>query len=177
MFNVLGPLINPAKPNGMVLGIAEPELGYTFAQSLRDGGVKKALVVCGLEHLDEISCAGPTNVWELSNGQIKEYIIEPEADFGLKCHPLDEVEGKSAASNANDFLNLLDKSRPPLRQEDQPRLQSISDFVLMNASALLVVAGLAEDFKHGVELARRSIDSGKAWEAFQTFRSTSCACK
>ena len=65
MFNILGPLINPARPRGMVLGIAEPELGWTFAKSLLEGGVERALVVCGEERMDEVSCAGPTLVWSL----------------------------------------------------------------------------------------------------------------
>jgi len=175
MFNVLGPLINPAKPKGMVLGIAEPELGPTFAQSLKDDGVKKALIVCGLEKLDEISCAGPTNVWELSDGQITEYLVEPELDFGLESHTLEQVEGGGPKENAELFIQLLDRSGPPLSEEEQKKLKPISDFVLMNASALLFVAGLARDFKHGVELAKESIDSGKAWKALVQFRGASNA--
>lgn len=169
MFNVLGPLINPAKPKGMVLGIAEPELGPTFAQSLRDGGVKKALVVCGLEKLDEISCAGPTNVWELSDGQITEYLVEP-ADFGLDSHTLEEVAGEGPKENAEVFTQLLDRSGPALTEKQQLKLKPIQDFVLINASALLFIAGLAKDFKHGVQLAKEAIDSGKAWEALVKFR-------
>lgn len=170
MFNVLGPLINPAKPKGMVLGIAEPELGQTFAESLRDSGVKKALVVCGEEKLDEISCAGPTNIWELSDGQITEYVVEPELDFGLERHPLNLVEGQGPTENAAVFTQMMDISGPALTEGEKQKLKPVRDFVLMNASALLVVAGVAKDFKHGVELARESIDSGKAWEAFVTFR-------
>jgi anthranilate phosphoribosyltransferase len=170
MFNVLGPLLNPAKPKGMVLGVAEPELGYTFAQSLRDAGVKRALVVCGEEKLDEISCAGRTRVWDLSYGQIKEYMVDPKKDFGLDYHTLEEVGGKTPKENAAVFTRLLNKKDCTLGVEEQKQLKPILDFVLLNASALLVVAGVANDFMHGVELAKESVDSGKAWEVFEIFR-------
>lgn len=176
MFNILGPLINPARPKGMVLGICEPELGATFAQSLLDGGVEKALIVCGVERLDEISCAGPTHVWELNKdasgkGNISEYLVDPENDFGLPIHPLEDVAGHSPEENARVFTRLLDPTQqPPPDAETIRKHNAIIDFVLLNASALLVVAGIANDFKHGVELARDSITSGKGWQALQTFR-------
>ena len=176
MFNVLGPLINPARPKGMVLGICEPELGTTFAQSLLDGGVEKALIVCGVERLDEISCAGPTRVWELTKdengeGKIDEYLVDPETDFGLPAHPLEDVVGHAPEENARVFNRLLDPAqRSDADEETIKKYTAISDFVLINTSALLVVAGIAKDFKHGVGLARESITSGKAWEALQKFR-------
>jgi anthranilate phosphoribosyltransferase len=178
MFNVLGPLINPARPKGMVLGICEPELGATFAQSLLDGGVEKALVVCGVEKLDEISCAGPTRVWDLKKdasgkGNISEYFVDPVNDFGLPTHPLEDVAGHSPEENAQVFIRLLDPTRRLQSDADKETIRkydAINDFVVINASALLVVAGIANDFKHGVELAKDSITSGKAWQALQTFR-------
>ena len=178
MFNVLGPLINPARPKGIVLGICEPELGATFAQSLLDGGVEKALIVCGIERLDEISCAGPTRVWELNKGadgkgKIDEYLVEPENDFGVPTHPLEDVAGHSPEENAKVFIRLLDPANglPPDADKEAIRKHAaVTDFVLVNASALLVVAGVAKDFKHGVELAREGITNGKAWEALQTFK-------
>ncbi|KAF9646715.1 anthranilate phosphoribosyltransferase TrpD [Thelephora ganbajun] len=178
MFNVLGPLINPARPKGMVLGICEPELGTTFAQSLFDGGVEKALIVCGVERLDEISCAGPTRVWELSKGadgkdKVDEYLVDPVNDFGLPTHPLEDVAGHSPEENAKVFVRLLHPDQGLPSDADKETIQkhnAITDFVLINASALLVVAGVASNFKHGVELARESITSGKAWQALQTFR-------
>ncbi|KAF7308593.1 Anthranilate phosphoribosyltransferase [Mycena chlorophos] len=141
MFNILGPLINPASPQGMVLGIAVPEIGPTFARSLKDGGVTRALVVCGAEKLDEISCAGPTSVWELNDGVITESTLTPES-FGLSAHPLASVAGGSPAENADTFVRLLTAGA------DIPaELLPVRDFVLMNASALLVVAGIATDYK------------------------------
>ena len=178
MFNILGPLINPARPKGMVLGICEPELGRTFAQSLLDGGVEKALVVCGVERLDEISCAGPTHVWELSKGsdgkgKIDEYLVDPVNDFGVPTHPLEDVAGHSPEDNARVFARLLDPFQrlpPDTDKETIKKYNAITDFVVINASALLVVAGVANDFKHGVELARDSVTNGKAWEALRTFK-------
>lgn len=165
MFNVLGPLINPARPRGMVLGVAERELGLTFAQSLRAGGVERAFVVCGAEGLDEISCAGATYAWELAaDGRVTEHTLQP-ADFGLPAHPLGDVAGGTPEENAETFRLLLTSG------EDIPtRLEPVLHFVLMNASALLVVAGVARDFKDGVEKARQSITSGEAWKALEKFR-------
>lgn len=178
MFNVLGPLINPARPKGMVLGICEPELGSTFAQSLLDGGVEKALVVCGEEKLDEISCAGPTRVWDVRKGAdgrgvIKQYLVDPVNDFGLPIHPLEDVAGHSPEENARVFVRLLDPTQRLKSDADVETVRkydAISDFVAINASALLVVAGIAKDFKHGVELAKDSMASGKAWQALETFK-------
>ncbi|KAG5642416.1 hypothetical protein DXG03_002818 [Asterophora parasitica] len=164
MFNVLGPLINPASPRGMVLGVVEREIGFTFAQSLRDGGVERALVVSGCERLDEISCAGPTWAWELKDGQVTERILHPD-DFGLEVHPLTDVGGGSAQENAETFRRLLSAGK-----EIPTDLTAVLDFVLINASALLVVAGLAKDYKHGSALALESITSGSAWKALEQFR-------
>lgn len=164
MFNVLGPLINPARPRGMVLGVAEKEIGYTFARSLREGGVQRALVVCGYEKMDEISCAGPTWTWELKDGKITEGTLTPE-DFGLSRHPLTSVAGGNPHENAETFKRLINK------EGNVPDdLLPLMEFVMMNASALLVVAGIAKDHKEGTELARQSILSGKAWRALETFK-------
>ncbi|KAF9259085.1 anthranilate phosphoribosyltransferase [Marasmius fiardii PR-910] len=167
MFNILGPLINPAFPQGMVLGIAEPELGLTFARSLQEAGMKRALVVCGQEKMDEISCAGPTYAWELVDGVITERKLHP-AMFGLDTHPLTKVAGGSPAQNAEVLKRLITSGK------DIPvELKPILDFVLINTSALLVVAGIAKDYYDGVRLAMESITTGKAWEALETFKKAS----
>ncbi len=164
MFNVLGPLINPARPKGMVLGVAEPELGATFASSIGEGGVERALVVCGFEGLDEISCAGPTHAWELNNGKITRRVFHP-SDFGLPVHPLSSVGGGYAQENAETLKTLLTSG-----DEIPEKFVPVMDWVSMNASALLVVAGIAKDYIEGTHLARESIVSGKAWEALKKFR-------
>lgn len=162
MFNILGPLINPANPNGMVLGVAEPQLGPIFAQSLRDGGVQRALIVCGAERLDEISCAGETHAWELLDGVITAKTLHP-SQFGLPVHPLQP--GGTPEENAKTLKTLLTSG-----STIPPELKPLLDFVLLNASALLVVAGRAPDFISGTELAKKSVVEGKAWDALQIFR-------
>lgn len=164
MFNVLGPLINPAYPRGMVLGVAERELGDTFAKSLHESGVERALVVCGHERIDEISCAGPTWAWELKDGRITEQTLHPDL-FGLPAHSLTAVAGGSPQENAETARTLLTSGK-----QIPESLVPVLDFVLMNASALLVIAGVAADYKQGVAVAREAITSGKAWEALETFR-------
>ncbi|KIY43354.1 anthranilate phosphoribosyltransferase, TrpD [Fistulina hepatica ATCC 64428] len=168
MFNILGPLLNPAKPSGMVLGIADENIGDTYARSLREGGVERVMIVCGYEALDEISCAGPTHVWSFAPGNdgIKYETITPDM-FGVETHPLDHVKGGSPDENARTFEHLLHRSGgAPV----EPDLKPVLDFVLINASALLVVAGIAKDYKEGTRLALESVVSGKAWEALQIFR-------
>ncbi|KAH9932815.1 anthranilate phosphoribosyltransferase TrpD [Epithele typhae] len=172
MFNVLGPLINPANPRGMVLGVAERELGPTFARSLVDGGVRRAFVVCGAEGLDEISCAGDTYAWELRpDGSVTEHVLHPR-DFGLAAHPLSEVKGGTPQENAETFKLLLQSG-----DGIPERLTPILDFVLLNAAALLVVAGIGSDLKDGVAKARESVTSGKAWNALEQFRDAGLAQK
>lgn len=164
MFNVLGPLINPARPKGMVLGVAEPEIGSTFASSIGEGGVERALVVCGFEGLDEISPAGPTHAWELKHGKVTKKVLNP-SDFGLPKHPLSTVAGGSPQENAAMFKALLASG-----SQIPEQLLPLMDWVSMNASALLVVAGVTQDYVEGVKLAKESVTSGKAWEAFEIFR-------
>jgi anthranilate phosphoribosyltransferase len=164
MFNILGPLASPARPDAMVVGVAEREIGDSVAYALREGGAKRALVVCGAEGLDEISCAGDTFVWELINGTITTTTIHPRM-FGLPVHPLSSVVGGGPAENAETFQKLL-RSGEAIPES----LTGVLHFVLMNTAALLVVAGLAADYRKGVEMAMTSIVSGKAWEAFETFR-------
>lgn len=106
MFNVLGPLINPARLHGMVLGAAEPEIGPTVAESLGEGGVERAPVVCRFESLDEISCAGPAHAWELRGGATTPRVLRP-ADFGLPEHLLSAVAGGSPQENAAAFTRCL----------------------------------------------------------------------
>lgn len=148
----------------MVLGVAEPELGPPFASSVSDAGVERAFIVCGAEKLDEISCAGPTHVWEVNQGKIAEMTLNP-SDFGLPSYPLKAVAGGTPQENAETFRVLLTSG------DQLPRdLVPIMDWVAMNASALLVVAGVAQDFSEGARLAKESITSGRAWEALKVFR-------
>ncbi|KAG9093021.1 anthranilate phosphoribosyltransferase [Ceratobasidium sp. UAMH 11750] len=188
VFNVLGPLVNPAQPSRMILGVYARELGPVFAEALRGMGVRRALVVCGMESLDEISIAGGTWAWSLEDGDITTTTLHP-SHFELKTHPLSTVAGASPEENAQILIDMLDPSSPsfvpptssappPITTTSNsssnpvstPNRQAILDFVLLNASALLVVAGLAQDYPSGVRMARESIASGRAWAALNEFR-------
>lgn len=153
IFNLLGPLANPLHDAGLVecriLGVARKDIGQNFADALRLSGAKKALVVCGDENLDEISCAGPTHCWYIheahaSHGhdekdkpvEITKFTLSPE-DFGLPRHPLDDVHGgKGPADNAQILMQILRGERP----DDDPVLH----FVLINTAALLTASGICE---------------------------------
>ncbi|ORX58815.1 anthranilate phosphoribosyltransferase [Hesseltinella vesiculosa] len=163
VFNLLGPMSNPAKPKRVVVGVHSPQIGALMANALKLTGVQSALVVCGQEKLDEISPAGETNYWRVhEDGQVTTGVLHPTRDFGLKTHSLDQVKGGDCHENA-EILDQLLNNKLPL---DNP----ILDFVLLNSSALLVVSGLASDFKQGVQLARESIASGKAKAVLESFR-------
>lgn len=171
LFNLIGPLINPAQPKGMIIGVAKPELGLPFAQTLQKLGVKRAMVVCGAEYLDEISIAGPTHTWSFDGPEgVKEAVIRPE-DFGVRSHPLSDVVGSSAADNATVLRRLLTPgSEDPPPATFHASLEAVQDFILINAAALLFIAGLAESYPDGVALARQSLSSGKALEALDRFK-------
>ncbi|KAF8529301.1 anthranilate phosphoribosyltransferase [Hysterangium stoloniferum] len=168
IFNMLGPLVNPSRPKGMIVGVAEPWLGPVFASALRSGGVKRGLVVCGKEHLDELSCAGDSHAWQLhESGEVTTLTLHPSM-FGLSTHSLSEVSGGDADENARIFELLLNPVR--MQQHVPADLQPILDFVLINAGAMLVVSGIAKDWKEGADLARKSIKQGNAWDALVQFR-------
>ncbi|KAK6906570.1 anthranilate phosphoribosyltransferase [Kwoniella mangroviensis CBS 10435] len=178
IFNVLGPLINPARPQRMLLGVAKQELGDTFAEVLRLLNVERALVVCGKEGLDEISPAGETWTWWLENGQITKGSIHPTEDFGLPLHSLSSVRGSTPDLNALTFQSIMSNSPAPPHlsspaSADSPSLDTIRDYVLLNAAALLHVSGKAKSWKEGVEIARETIESGGALAAFEGFRDAS----
>jgi anthranilate phosphoribosyltransferase len=118
IFNVLGPLINPAQPRRCVLGVHSYNLGRTYAEALkRRGNIERAWVVCGREGLDEISCEGPTDVWELdAQGEIKEFTVEPLRDFGINPHPLKHVGSYSSDENASIVLRLLSSNEASLSE-------------------------------------------------------------
>ena len=125
-------------------------------------------MVCGAEKLDEVSCAGLTHAWALDErGEVTVLTLDPETDFGLPTHPLREVVGGSPAQNADTFRRLLSVG---VGEEVPGELTPVLDYVLINAAALLVVAGKAKGYREGVALARESIVSGKAWKAFEAFR-------
>jgi anthranilate phosphoribosyltransferase len=152
VFNLLGPLTNPAGASCQVVGVYSAELVPKLAEALRLLGLHRALVVHGRDGLDEITITGPTLVAEVRNNQVHEYEVTPE-QFGLKRARLEEISGGDAAENAAIIRDLLAGTKSPRR-----------DVVLINAAAALAVAGRAESIGDALPLAQQSLDSGKAGE-------------
>jgi anthranilate phosphoribosyltransferase len=150
IFNLLGPLTNPAMATHQLIGIYSGELVGMIARVLKNLGSVCAMVVHGLEGLDEISLCGPTQVAELRDGQVKQYLIEPE-QFGLKRCRLEDLQGGNPEQSAAMVRAVLDGEPGPRR-----------DVVLLNGGAALYISGSASNIEEGIRLAAQSIDSGKA---------------
>ncbi len=157
VFNILGPLSNPADPKRQLVGVGNRALGPLVAQALALRGIERAMIVHSEDGLDEISPSAPTHAWIVGDGAVAERDLTPE-DFGLPRHALAAVAGGDAQQNAGDILAILDGS-------DGAK----TDFVVMNAAAALWVAGRAEDLAGGVVLAREAIASGKAREVLDFY--------
>jgi anthranilate phosphoribosyltransferase len=160
VFNLLGPLTNPAGASAQVVGVYDAGVTELMAESLGELGVKRAFVVHGADGLDEITISGETYVSELCDSKVRNYTVTPE-DFGVKRAPLAAIRGGDAAQNAGILHKILGRSLQ-YREHTAHR-----DIVLANASAALVAAGRAEDFRQGVRLAAQSIDSGAAREKLE----------
>lgn len=150
VFNLLGPLTNPANASCQVVGVYTGQLVEKLAQALLQLGLKRALVVHGWDGLDEITISGPTKVAEVRDGKVTSYEISPE-QFGLQRAPLSALEGGDAQVNAAIIRAILDGERSPKR-----------DVVLLNAAAALVAAGQAETMGAAIPVAAYAIDSGQA---------------
>ena len=155
VFNILGPLTNPGKPTMQLLGVYDEYLVEPLSQVLVSLGVKRGMVVYGMDKLDEISMSAPTKVSEIRDGWYKTYTITPE-DFGLSRCTKDDLKGGDPAENAQITIDILKGAKGPKR-----------DAVLMNAGASLYIGGKAETFADGVKLAGEILDSGKAYETLQ----------
>jgi anthranilate phosphoribosyltransferase len=160
VFNLLGPLTNPANASAQVVGVYDASLTELVANALGELGVRRAFVVHGAEGLDEISLAGETYVAELRDGIVRTYTIAPE-DFGLRRAPLEDIRGGDAKHNAEIIHKVL--GRAMLYHEHGPH----REIVLANAAAALVAAGRAADFPDGARIAAHSIDSGAARERLE----------
>lgn len=150
VFNILGPLTNPARPALQLLGVYDEYLIEPLAQVLTELGVRRGMVVYGRDKLDEISLGAPTSVCEIKDGWIKNYTIKPE-DFGMERCRREDLSGGTPQENARITLSLLDGERGAKRNA-----------VLLNAGAALYIGGKAESMKEGIALAGELIDSGKA---------------
>src|SRR5271169_3485018 len=150
MFNLLGPLTNPARASGQVVGVYALDLVEKLAEALSMLGLHRALVVHGLDGLDEITITGPTRVAEARDGSVRSYEIEPE-EFGMPRATLQDISGGDATQNAAIIRAILGGEKSPRR-----------DVVVLNAAAALVAAGRADHIGDAIPLAARSIDSGAA---------------
>jgi anthranilate phosphoribosyltransferase len=150
VFNILGPLTNPAGANAQVIGVYSPALTEPIARVLSELGTVRAFVVHGADGLDEISTTGESRVSEVREGAVRNFPVRPE-DLGLPRATLKDLRGGDREENAQIIRDLLQGQRGPRR-----------DIVLMNAAAALVVAGKAPDLPQGVKIAEQSIDSAAA---------------
>ncbi len=150
IFNLLGPLTNPAMASHQLIGLYSGDLVTVIAHVLKNLGSVRAMVVHGVDGLDEISLCGPTRVAELRDGQIKEYTIDPE-QLGLERCRMEELHGGSAEQSAAIVRGVLKGDKGPAR-----------DVVLLNSGAALYVSGIATTIQDGMHVAAQSIDTGKA---------------
>ena len=160
VFNILGPLTNPAHPTMQVLGVYDEYLLQPMAQVLSSLGVKRGMVVYGQDKLDEVSISAPTSVCEFKDGWYKTYTIQPE-DFGLTRGTKQDIEGGEPEYNAQISRAILSGAK--------------RDVVLLNAACGLYVAGKAECIQDGIALAAELIDTGKALEKLEEFVAASNA--
>ncbi len=153
IFNLLGPLANPAGVKYQLVGIYSADLTEKIAHVLNNLGCERAYVVHGADGLDEISITGETFVSEVKDGRVKSFIISPE-DFGLKRSSIDHLLGRDKEYNRGVALEILQgKASGPLE-----------DVILINSAAALYIGGMVKDLGEGIELARESIRSGKAYQ-------------
>jgi anthranilate phosphoribosyltransferase len=151
VFNVLGPLTNPAGARAQVVGVYSPELVRTIADVLAQLGARRAFVVHGAGGIDELSPVGPNLVAEVADGTVREWELDPDADLGLPRCTLDELRGGTPAQNAKAIREVFAGA------DGGPR-----NAILLNAAGAIAAAGHAEDLREGLELARKTVDSGAA---------------
>jgi anthranilate phosphoribosyltransferase len=150
VFNLLGPLTNPARTSAQVVGVYSDDLVEKLAEALSMLGLRRALVVHGSDGLDEITISGPTRIAEVRDSRVHTYEVTPE-DFGLKRSPIESLTGGDAAANAQIIRDVLHGKKSACR-----------DVVLLNAAAALVAAGKADHLTDAIPQASHSIDSGAA---------------
>jgi anthranilate phosphoribosyltransferase len=150
LFNLLGPLTNPANAKRQIMGVFSPALTVKLAQVLQQLGSEHVLVVCGADGMDEISFTGDSHIAELKNGQVTEYTINP-AQFGLPLHTLSSIQIDNAEQSKAMILAVL-----------KGELGAARDIVLLNAGAAIYVAGLADSLAAGINKAAEVIDQGLA---------------
>lgn len=159
IFNILGPLSNPAEAKYQLMGVFSEKLVESLAKVLSNLGIERGFVVHGLEGLDEVSITTKTFVAEINNGEILTYYVEPE-DFGLRKANLSDIEGGDLECNLDIALKIL-------KGED---IGVKADFVALNSGFALKASGIVDTIKEGVELAKETIYSGKAYEVLEKLK-------
>jgi anthranilate phosphoribosyltransferase len=157
LFNLLGPLTNPARAPYQLVGVYQAELTEPVAWALHGLGTRSAMVVHGMDGLDEISLSGPTKISRLQDGTVVTTQFEP-SEVQLPLYSLGEIKGGNSSENARHLLDVLDGKPGPRR-----------DVALINAAAALVVAEVAENLEGGLRIAEESIDSGNARQKLDEF--------
>lgn len=161
VFNILGPLTNPASPKRQLLGVYDESLVEPLARVLTSLGVKRGMVVYGMDKMDEISASAPTKICEFNNGEYNTYTIKPE-DFGLTTCKKEDLLGGTPEENVKITLAILNGEQGPKRNA-----------VLLNAGAALYIAEKADSYADGIKLAAELIDSGKALATLEAFKAES----
>jgi len=151
IFNLLGPLTNPAGVKYQVLGVYDPDLTEVIAQTLKELGAQQAMVVCSEKGMDEISLSEATKISQVKNGTVETFYLQAE-DLGLRRCRLEDIQGGDSDLNAKITLEILEGKRR----------NSMRDTVLANAAAALMIGGVAEDLQMGLLMAAETIDSGAA---------------
>lgn len=157
VFNILGPLTNPANPTNMVLGVYDEYLLQPLAQVMAQLGVRRGMVVYGVDKLDEISTSCATKICEFHDGWYKTYEITPE-QFGFERCEREDLKGGTPEENAQITRKILSGEKGPKR-----------DTVVLNAAACLYVSGKADDMNHGVKMAEELIDNGSAQKILESY--------
>jgi anthranilate phosphoribosyltransferase len=151
VFNVLGPLTNPAGARAQVVGVYSPQLVRTIAEVLARLGARRAYVVHGAGGIDELSPAGPNLVYEVVDGRVRGRELDPESELGVPHASVEELRGGSPEENAQAIREVFDGAEGGRRSA-----------ILLNAAGAIAAGGHAEDLREGLELARRAVDSGAA---------------
>ena len=163
IFNILGPLINPASADMQLIGVYDKELLQPIAECLKKLGIKKAWVVCGENGVDEITLSGKTFVIELKSNKLRKFIIDPEK-IGFKQSSINKIKGKNAEFNAREILKLFNnKNYNPFYK----------DTVLLNTAACLVISNKVKNLKKGIVLANKNLVNGNALQKLNKLASIS----
>lgn len=156
LFNILGPLLSPAKPKLQLMGVNKPSLGEPVIQVMRELGRSRALVVHG-SGIDEFAVHGPTEVWELRDGEISHYTVTPQ-DFGVQTHQLSSLQGGDGQENAKLLRSVFAGEAP----------EAHTDAIAMNAAAMFYLHGRVQNFREGTDLAKDLIQNGQVRSWLQT---------